>query len=160
MGYIACVSETRPVRRMSFLLSELGAFASAGFADAISDLEMSPGDAGVLRLLARNPAMSQRDLAARIGTVPSRVVVMIDSLEDRGLVERRRKATDRRQHELHLTTSGKRLLGRLRTAAEASDSRLLAPLTKGEQRELSTLLAKLASGHDLDPDVHPGHATS
>jgi DNA-binding MarR family transcriptional regulator len=145
---------------MSFLLSELGTFASAGFAEAIAHLELSPGDAGVLRLLARNPAMSQRDLAARIGTVPSRVVVMIDSLEDRGLVERRRKATDRRQHELHLTAGGKLMLEQLRTAAEANNNRLLTPLTAAERRELATLLAKLSAGHDLDSDIHPGYASS
>lgn len=158
MGYLVRVSETRRGRRVSFLLSALGTYAARGFAEAVAGLELSPGDAGTLRLLARNPAVSQRDLATRLGIVPSRVVVMIDSLEKRGLVERRRKKTDRRLHELHLTKAAQQVLPRIRVAAERADRQLLAPLDDREQRELIVLLGKLAAGHGLDPDVHPGHS--
>jgi DNA-binding MarR family transcriptional regulator len=154
------VSKPSRPSRISFLLSQLGAFGATQFADRVADLGLSAGEAGVLRLLARNPAISQRALATRLGAVPSRVVVLIDALEGRGLVSRQRSATDRRNHELRLTEIGTDLLGRLREVAEHHEKELFEPLTAAERRELGILLAKLAQGHGLDPDVHPGHATS
>ena len=72
---------------------------------------------------------------------------------------RRRSATDRRNHELLLTESGGETLTRLRGVAERHERDLLAPLTAAERTQLADLLDKLTSGHGLDPEVHPGHAS-
>src|SRR6476646_7784052 len=96
--------------RTAFLLSQLGALASARFAERTRDLGLTPSQAGVLRLLGRSPGLSQRSLADRLGAVPSRVVPLIDSLEARGLVERVRSSTDRRNYELRLTAAGATML--------------------------------------------------
>jgi DNA-binding MarR family transcriptional regulator len=156
-GYHARV--TKSARRVAFQLSQLGAFAGARFSAAVAPLGLSAAEAGVLRLLARSPGISQRALAARLGAVPSRVVVLIDSLEKEGLVVRRRSATDRRNHELLLTESGGETLTRLRGVAERHERDLLAPLTADERAELADLLDKLTRGHGLDPEVHPGQAS-
>ena len=37
---------------------------------------------------------------------------------------------------------------------------MLSPLTEDERARLGELLTKLASGHGLDPEVHPGYASS
>ena len=141
-------------KRTAFLLSQLGAVASSRFADRTREMGLTPGDAGVIRLLGRAPGLSQRSLADRLGAVPSRVVSLIDSLEERGLVERVRSSTDRRNYELHLTNAGKRVLGELRGIAEQHEAELLAPLTTEQIGELDVLLAQLASGHGLDRDLH------
>ncbi|MFF2299857.1 MarR family winged helix-turn-helix transcriptional regulator [Arthrobacter sp. NPDC058127] len=141
-------------RRTAFLLSQLGAAASSRFADRTRDIGLTPSDAGVIRLIGRAPGLSQRSLADRLGAVPSRVVSLIDSLQERGLVERMRSSTDRRNYELHLTEAGKRVLGELHGIAEQHEAELLAPLNDEQITQLGELLAQLANGHGLDRDLH------
>ena len=141
-------------KRTAFLLSQLGALASARFAERTRELGLTPSDAGVLRLLGRAPGLSQRSLADRLGAVPSRVVPLIDSLEARGLVARVRSSTDRRNYELRLTDEGTKMLGQLRGIAERHEAELLAPLTSEQSAQLGSLLATLASAHALDTDLH------
>lgn len=141
-------------KRTAFLLSQLGALASSRFAERTREIGLTPSDAGVLRLLGRTPGLSQRALADRLGAVPSRVVPLIDSLQARGLVERVRSSTDRRNYELRLTAAGATMLRTLREVAEKHEAELLAPLTGDESARLGSLLARLAAGNGLDPDLH------
>lgn len=141
-------------KRAAFLLSQLGALASARFAERTRELGLTPSEAGVLRLLGRTPGLSQRSLADRLGAVPSRVVPLIDSMEERGLVERGRSSTDRRNYELRLTVQGTQKLRTLRGIAEQHEAELLAPLTSEQAAQLGSLLAVLAGAHALDTDLH------
>jgi DNA-binding MarR family transcriptional regulator len=140
------------------MLSQLGALGASKFAEATEPLGLTPRDAGVLRLLVQNPGISQRALADRLGAVPSRVVVLIDALEERGLVSRTRSETDRRNYQLHLTQQGQAVMRDLRGVASRHEAGLMAPLSDREQRDLHAILAKLAAAHGLDGEVHPGQA--
>ena len=146
----------RPART-GFLLSQLGAFASARFAELVKPAGLTPATAGVLRILMQNPGISQRALADRLGAVPSRVVVLVDTLEAAGLVTRTRDPHDRRHHRLDLTDAGRASLRGLRAAAEEQNSDILAPLDPTERATFSELVARLAAAHGLDPDVHRGY---
>jgi DNA-binding MarR family transcriptional regulator len=143
-------------RRTGFQLSQLGHLASRQFSESVSELGLTPPEAGVLRLLARNPGISQRDLAQRLGAVPSRVVVLLDALQDAGLVTRTRSVTDRRNHELELTDEGRAMMVRLRRVAEHHEGALVEGLSERERSQLARLVDKLASAHGLSPDAHPG----
>jgi DNA-binding MarR family transcriptional regulator len=144
-------------RGTAYLLSQLGILAAGRFGELLEPLGLTPPEAGVLRLLAREGGISQRALAERLGTAPSRVVVLVDGLEGKGLVSRRRSETDRRNHELHLTEAGETTLGRLRGVASAHEDDVLAGLTRAERDDLRRLLGKLADSHGVDADVHPGY---
>jgi len=146
----------RPART-GFLLSQLGAFASARFAELVKPAGLTPATAGALRILMENPGISQRALADRLGAVPSRVVVLVDTLEAAGLVTRTRDPHDRRHHRLDLTDAGLASLRGLRAAAEEQNSDILAPLDPTERATFSELVARLAAAHGLDPDVHRGY---
>ena len=97
--------------------------------------------------------MTGADIAS---TPPSRLVALVDALEQRGLVERRRNPGDRRNYELHLTAAGHQAMAALGQAAADDEEDIGAPLTPAERSELSRLLAKLAAGHGLRPGIHPG----
>lgn len=144
--------------RTAFLLAQLGAAASDRFGERVTALGLSARDAGVLRVLGRAPGISQKDLADRLGTVPSRLVALIDDLQARGLVERTRSETDRRNNELALTADGERKLAELRVVAEAHQADVLAPLDPQEQQAFAALLGKLAGASGLSPDGHPGYS--
>jgi DNA-binding MarR family transcriptional regulator len=150
-------TQRRSSERVGFLLSQVGAFAAARFAERLAALGLQPGDVGVLRLIALDAGLSQQALAGKLGVVPSRVVVLIDDLEKKGLVARLRSAKDRRNYELSLTDAGKDVMAQMREIGSAHEEDVVRALSASERRTLGTLLTKIAESHQLIPDVHPGY---
>ncbi len=144
---------------VAFLLAQLGHHAATLFAEQVATVGLSPPHAGMLRAIAAEPGRSQQALSAQLGMLPSRVVVYVDELEDRGYVERRRNPDDRRLHALYLTTSGKRLLRKLSELARRHEARLTAALDPEQYGALRGLLATVAHQQGLTPRVHPGYRT-
>lgn len=154
--------ETRSVKRPSgvaLLLSQLGAHVAAEFARRLAPLDLTPAHVGVLRVLATQPGLSQQALASAIGAVPSRVVKLIDELEHRGLVERRRSETDRRNHELFLSSAASARLGDVLAVVVEHDKAMVAGLSSAELGTLRTLLAKVADAQGIAPLGHPGYGS-
>jgi DNA-binding MarR family transcriptional regulator len=152
-------SAARPVRKrtdIAFLIAQLGAYAAERFGERAAELGFTRPQAGLLRLISRQPGQSQQAAARVLGTPPSRLVALVDDLEQRGLVERRRNPEDRRNYELHLTAAGDQAMSGLERAAVDHEEAIAAPLTPAERAELSGLLAKLAAGHGLRAGIHPG----
>jgi DNA-binding MarR family transcriptional regulator len=146
-----------PPSGAAFLLAQLGAHAAERYAEKVAALDLDPAQTGVLHLIARSPGQSQQALADKLGVAASRVVALVDGLEGRGLLVRRRSATDRRNYELHLTPDGERLLGRLREVAIAHEKDMTTALTAEERGQLVALLEKVADQQGLTPGVHPGY---
>ncbi|MEV7612533.1 MarR family transcriptional regulator [Streptomyces sp. NPDC089799] len=147
-------------RGAAFLLAQIGAHAAGRFAERVGELGLTPADVGLLRMIGGRPGRSQRALAEDLGVVPSRVVSLIDGLQDKGLVERRRSVEDRRNHELHLTADGRRALGSVSRTAAAHEDDLLAALDRDQRDLLLGLLQRVAAQQELTPGVHPGYRTA
>ena len=151
---------SRPARKqtdVAFLLAQLGAYAAERFGERVAALDFTRPQAGLLRLISREPGMSQQAVARRLGTPPSRLVALVDGLEQGGLIERRRNPGDRRNYALHLTAAGEQAMATLSQAAFEHEEAIGAPLTQAERAQLSKLLAKLSAAHGLVPGVHPGY---
>jgi DNA-binding MarR family transcriptional regulator len=142
---------------VAFLLAQLGAHAAARFAARIEDLDLTPPQAGLLRMIAITPGLSQQAYAARLGTPPSRFVTLVDAMQDRGLIERRRGEPDRRSYALHLTGGGQRLMQQLAIVGRAHEDDLCAALTADERATLRGLLTRIARQQNLTAGVHPGY---
>jgi len=148
-----------PPRRTgsAFLLAQLGAHAAAQFAQRISELDLTPPQAGLLRLVAWNPGQSQQAIARQLGTPASRLVLLVDGLEERGLIERRRNPADRRHHALYLTGEGTQFMRELGRLGAAHEDDMTDGLTVGERATLNDLLSRLADRQGLTTGVHPGY---
>jgi DNA-binding MarR family transcriptional regulator len=146
-----------PIDRIGFLLSQLGHRAATLFAELLLPLDLTPPLAGIIRLVARQPGLSQQELAQRLGLLPSRVVAFVDNLEARGLVSRERNETDRRLYALHLTDRGRDVMTSLGGVAREQDRRLTKGLTGEQRTALRAMLAQMAEAHGLTPSVHPGY---
>ncbi len=149
-------SEERPEGGVAFLLAELGAHAASAFAERLRPLGLRPPDAGVLRRLARSPGESQRALADALGMHAPRLVALIDELEARGLLERRRDQHDRRNYAITLTHEGEKMWRAVSEVARQHERALTAALNEKEAARLAALLRRIADEQALAPGVHPG----
>ena len=91
---------------------------------------------------------------------PSRMVAFVDSLEERGLVERRRNPSDRRARALYLTAAGRELLARAFAVATAHEQQLTSDLSGEEREQLLELLARVGAHVGIPPGVNAsmGHS--
>jgi len=143
----------------AFLLTQLGTHCAQAFARRIGELDLTPPQTGLLRAVAQAPGSSQQALAELLGTPATRLVALVDGLEERGLVERRRNPADRRLHAVHLTNAGTAVLRDIGRVAREHDEAVLASLDADERARLHDLLSKLAADRGLTPGVHPGYRT-
>ena len=141
----------------AFLLAQIGAQAAARFAERITELDLTPPQAGVLRLIAWQPGQSQQAIARQLGTPASRLVLLIDTLEKRGLIERRRNPDDRRHHALYLTEDGTVFMKEIGRVGSAHEDDICAALTEPERDQLNGLLGRIAVQQELITGVHPGY---
>jgi DNA-binding MarR family transcriptional regulator len=151
------MNDERRVGGNAFLLAQLGAHAAQRFADRIAELGLAPPQTGLLRVVAMRPGQSQQAIANQLGTPPSRLVAMVDGLEQRGLVERRRNPDDRRHHALYLTDAGAKFMEQLAVIGREHEEAMCAGLDTAERAQLLGLLRRMAAEQGLTPMVHPGY---
>jgi DNA-binding MarR family transcriptional regulator len=142
---------------LAFLLAQVGAHAAMRFGERISRLNLTPPDAGILRMLGASGGLSQQELSTRLGIHPSRLVAILDALEEQRLIERQPNADDRRQYALHLTEKGQRALSEISRIGREHMESLCASLTAAEREQLGELLLKIATEQGLSSGVHPGY---
>lgn len=140
---------------VGFLLSKLGMTSAMAFGKALEPLGIDPRHFGILRIIDMTEGQSQQQLGDALHVPPSRMVTLVDDVEERGLVERRRNPTDRRAHALHLTPRGRKVYEQALEIATAYEENLCAGLSQREHDHLLALLRKLASAGG-PPGSHPG----
>ena len=80
---------------------------------------------------------------------------VIDQLERRGLLERKRSAADRRAVELSLTALGRRTVESLLPVVVEQMNLALSPFTRDEFLQLRSLMVKLVEHLQSLPDTPP-----
>jgi len=132
----------------AFLLTKLGAESSRLYRQRLAPLGLEPHHARSLRFIGSADGLSQQALADHLGLARSRIVVLVDELEQRGLVKRRPSPSDRRAHALHLTGRGERALQQVLAASREHEDQLCAALDTEERAQLTSLLQRLVGRDD------------
>ena len=140
----------------AYLLVQLGFHLARQFSERLAPLGLEPRHAGMLTRLSAHEGLSQQALGELIGLNPTRMVFLVDELEQRGLIERRRNTADRRSYALYLTTQGRDTLQRIQAAGDRHQHEIGASLSKAERIQLASLLRRLAAEQGITEDSLPG----
>jgi DNA-binding MarR family transcriptional regulator len=147
--------ETAP-RSVGFLISQLGFVSSKAFMEALRPVGIDPREFLLMRFVAASEGQSQQALAERLSVPASRMVALVDHLEDAGFLERRPDPEDRRVRGLYLTRKGRGALERASKIAIDYETRLCAGINRSEREQLIDLLQKLQESQTTLRGVHPG----
>lgn len=135
------------VASTAFLLKRLGFAAKDQAMAAYERTGLHPYHHAVLAVLDEGSRETQGAIADALGYDRGQLVGLLDELEERVLVERRRDPADRRRHIVRLTPDGKRALAKLRALAHRLENEFLASLDEDERAQLHALLLRLAQQH-------------
>ena len=136
------------VASTAFLLARLGVTLKMRAIKDFEQFDFSPYHHSVLALLDEGSRETQGTIADALKLDRSMLVGLLDTLEERGMIERKRDPNDRRRHLVSLTPAGKRQLTRFRAIVKTIEDEFLAPLDEESRATLHDLLLRLAKHSD------------
>jgi DNA-binding MarR family transcriptional regulator len=113
------------------------------FMAAVASLELTQKQTATLWLINSNPGVAQVSVAAALGMDRATMMSIVDRLEERGLVIRKRSNTDRRRQELYLTPAGQNTLRKAKARIVKHEKRFKSLFTPAELEALVAALQKL-----------------
>ena len=102
----------------------------------------------VLTHLYDEAEIDQNGLAARLGIDRSSTSLIVDELEEKGLLQRHVNGADRRARLLKLTAQGRRVRDYLRPKAGIAQARILASLSPTEREQFLDMLVRVIDANE------------
>jgi len=115
-----------------------------------------------LTYLRDHDGAPQQELVDALCMDAKNVVLLLNELEDRDYLVRRRDPEDRRRHRVQITEAGREALARARNHIDDIENQVLGALDPDEREALVTLLARALRGveHVADGVDDPVGATA
>lgn len=113
------------------------------FLERLAPYGLKPVDFSVMSTIGHNPGVTSRQLCAALNLLPPNLVGLIQSLEARGLIERKPHPHDGRAVGLHATPKGQALMVQAEQTATELETEKTAKLTPAERKTLVALLQKI-----------------
>ena len=124
-----------------------GTLLRKAFRRLFKDTFRSEGQFNLLRVLFyAEEEQTQSDLARQLLVDKSNITMLLDGLEERGLLKRVRSDRDRRVHNVCLTEKGKRLLIKTEEIYSNSIRIIMEDFSPEDLADLTALTRKLRSG--------------
>lgn len=140
----------------SWLAGRVAARGRSMVADALAEEGLKLSQHAVLAAVAEHGPLAQAELVRRLGFDAKDVVLLLNHLQDAGLVLREPDPRDRRKNAVTATPAGLRTLERCARLAERANAAFLAPLGAAEARQLMDLLGRLHAAQDPAPPDRRG----
>jgi DNA-binding MarR family transcriptional regulator len=129
-------------QRLLPLLEHLARVGRRAAESSMSPGGLRPRHLIALKLLSENGPASQQGLADALSLDPSNVVGLLNELEERGLITRRRDRADRRRHIVELSRVGEDELALAYARLSDVEDDLLSALSAQERATLYDLLVR------------------
>lgn len=113
--------------------------------ETLASVDLTQKQAASLWLVGANPGASQIGIGGALRMDRATTMAIIDRLEGRDLVVRKRSMVDRRRHELYLTPEGQKMLVQVKKLVKAHETKFSERFTPEELNTLITLLARIYS---------------
>ena len=113
------------------------------FLERLAPYGLKPVDFSVMSTIQHNPGVTSRQLCATLNLLPPNLVGLIQSLESRGLIERKPHPHDGRAVGLHATPKGQALMSQAEQTASELELEKTAKLTPAQRKTLLALLQKI-----------------
>jgi DNA-binding MarR family transcriptional regulator len=136
------------VKSTGFLLGRLGVTLKMEMMEGFERAGFNAYQYAVLALLDEGARTTQAAIAKTLQYDPSQLVAYLDSLEEHGLIERRRDPNDRRRQMVSMTPAGRRQLAAFRKLVQKIEDEFLGPLEDEERAALHDLLLRVATARD------------
>lgn len=135
--------DSRFLDKPGHLIRRLQQISLALFMDQTGDFGITPVQYAAIIAISNHPGIDQTALCHIIAFDRSTIGGVVGRLERKKLIRRVNGARDRRTKALYVTPSGRRLLGQIEPAVQATQRLLLAPLKPGERVALMAMLKHL-----------------
>ena len=142
-------------RRPGYLMGAIGAHVQIRFAELLEPLGLLPAHFGVLRRISVHEGATQQEIADALRQRRAAMVGLVDELEAKGLVQRRRHPVDRRANALHITTAGRRLIAKVSASSAVLEDDVLAPLTPPAREAFLEALLLVGAAAGVGDGVFP-----
>jgi DNA-binding MarR family transcriptional regulator len=140
------VIRTAPLQEsIGYALRRAQGAVYADLNDALARISLRPLQFTLLVMVASNPGASQSGVCDALGIQKANCVPTMSELERRGLIIRKKSATDGRSYELHLTNKGKRILQRAGEVQSSHEQQLIERIGVDGREQLLRLLGKLTA---------------
>src|SRR3954454_23558294 len=126
--------------RPALVLHKLGNQLLARAEGPLAEIGLSGRQYMVLAVMDSDEPASQLELANLCGLLPAQMVPVLDELEGRGLVERRRSESDRRRSVVRVTATGRALLARADALEGSLSDLMFGSLEPAARTELADTL--------------------
>ena len=113
---------------------------------SVGELDLTQKQTATLWLIHANAGVSQVSLATTLGTDRATMMSVVNRLQERGLLLRKRSFSDRRRQELYLTPAGQSLLTNVKIRIARHEERFKSLFTRSE---LAALLSTLRKFRDI-----------
>jgi DNA-binding MarR family transcriptional regulator len=110
-------------------------------------LDLRPVEYSLLMLLAGNEQVTPKQLAQALALSAPNLTLLLDRMQERGVIQRVRSETDRRSQIVMLTDTGRQLTDRALTMTPDMEQGLSGCLSQAEHAMLIELLDKVARHH-------------
>ena len=128
---------------VGYLVRRLYTLMLARFEGALAQADFTLTQWIVLIQVHEGVARTASDIARDLGHDTGALTRVVDQLEARGFLQRRRSAQDRRQVELRLTPAGHAIVKKLLPLVVDQTNQALTPLTRDEFGQMHRMLVRL-----------------
>jgi DNA-binding MarR family transcriptional regulator len=125
------------------LIRRLQQIAVAIFMEETAEFDLTPVQYAALIAVREHPDIDVTRLSSLIAFDRSTLGNVVKRLEAKRWLERRGGQPDRRIKRLLVTAAGRQLLNAIEPAVQRAQTRMLAPIPKGEQKRLVEQLKQL-----------------
>lgn len=113
------------------------------FNETFADLGLTQKQVSILWLVSDQPQIAQIELGSRLQMDRATTMTIVNRLEERGYLQRKRSPSDGRKQALSLTRAGEKVLDQAKHCIESHENWLKSRFTDEEIEKLVEMLARI-----------------